>query len=170
MIPQHKPHTENQGSSRIGMGFTEFVITIAIMTASIAMAIDSMLPALPAIGRSLERDEHQRCATHHRCLLPRLRCLADHLRQPLRHLRPPPHPARRPRRLRAGDVRRGTDRQLRDAARHALRPGYWRCRGAHHHDGGCPRLLRRPRNGPRHVLRDDRLHDRADRRAFRRPA
>ncbi|WP_455873219.1 multidrug effflux MFS transporter [Rhizobium yanglingense] len=53
MIPQHKPHTENQGSSRIGMGFTEFVITIAIMTASIAMAIDSMLPALPAIGRSL---------------------------------------------------------------------------------------------------------------------
>jgi DHA1 family bicyclomycin/chloramphenicol resistance-like MFS transporter len=28
-------------------------VTIAIMTASIAMAIDSMLPALPAIGRSL---------------------------------------------------------------------------------------------------------------------
>ncbi|WP_454849612.1 multidrug effflux MFS transporter [Rhizobium binxianense] len=49
----HKLHQENQGSSRIGMGFGEFVVTIAIMTASIAMAIDSMLPALPAIGHSL---------------------------------------------------------------------------------------------------------------------
>lgn len=53
MTPTHKPHTENLGSARIGMGFLEFVITIAIMTASIAMAIDSMLPALPNIGHSL---------------------------------------------------------------------------------------------------------------------
>jgi DHA1 family bicyclomycin/chloramphenicol resistance-like MFS transporter len=53
MTPPHKPHTENQGSGRIGMGFLEFVVTIAIMTASVAMAIDSMLPALPAIGHSL---------------------------------------------------------------------------------------------------------------------
>ncbi|MBB3560437.1 DHA1 family bicyclomycin/chloramphenicol resistance-like MFS transporter [Rhizobium sp. BK512] len=53
MTPTHKPHTENQGSARIGMGFFEFVVTIAIMTASIAMAIDSMLPALPNIGHSL---------------------------------------------------------------------------------------------------------------------
>jgi len=53
MTPTHKPHTENQGSARIGMGFVEFVVTIAIMTASIAMAIDSMLPALPSIGHSL---------------------------------------------------------------------------------------------------------------------
>src|SRR6478609_4631656 len=53
MTPPHKPHTENQGSSRIGMGFLEFVITIAIMTASVAMAIDSMLPALPAMGHAL---------------------------------------------------------------------------------------------------------------------
>jgi DHA1 family bicyclomycin/chloramphenicol resistance-like MFS transporter len=53
MTPLHKPHAENQGSSRIGMGFLEFVVTIAIMTASIAMAIDSMLPALPAIGHAL---------------------------------------------------------------------------------------------------------------------
>jgi DHA1 family bicyclomycin/chloramphenicol resistance-like MFS transporter len=35
------------------MGFIEFVVTIAIMTASVAMAIDSMLPSLPAIGHSL---------------------------------------------------------------------------------------------------------------------
>lgn len=49
----HQLHQENQGSNRIGMGFGEFVVTIAIMTASIAMAIDSMLPALPAIGHSL---------------------------------------------------------------------------------------------------------------------
>jgi MFS transporter, DHA1 family, multidrug resistance protein len=53
MTPTHKPHTENQGSARIGMGFVEFVVTIAIMTASIAMAIDSMLAALPSIGHSL---------------------------------------------------------------------------------------------------------------------
>ncbi len=53
MTPTHKSHTENQGSARIGMGFFEFVVTIAIMTASIAMAIDSMLPALPNIGHSL---------------------------------------------------------------------------------------------------------------------
>ncbi|MBB3591106.1 DHA1 family bicyclomycin/chloramphenicol resistance-like MFS transporter [Rhizobium sp. BK529] len=53
MTLTHKPHTENQGSARIGMGFVEFVVTIAIMTASIAMAIDSMLPALPNIGHSL---------------------------------------------------------------------------------------------------------------------
>lgn len=41
------------GSARIGLGFREFVITIALMTASIALAIDSMLPALPAIAGAL---------------------------------------------------------------------------------------------------------------------
>lgn len=46
-------HVENIGSSRIGLGFFEFVITIALMTASVAIAIDIMLPALPAIGQSL---------------------------------------------------------------------------------------------------------------------
>ncbi|OBZ92402.1 bicyclomycin resistance protein [Pararhizobium polonicum] len=46
-------HIENIGSSRIGLGFFEFVITIALMTASVAVAIDIMLPALPAIGHSL---------------------------------------------------------------------------------------------------------------------
>ena len=46
-------HVENIGSSRIGLGFFEFVITIALMTASVAMAIDIMLPALPNIGHSL---------------------------------------------------------------------------------------------------------------------
>ncbi|HTO30052.1 MAG TPA: multidrug effflux MFS transporter [Pararhizobium sp.] len=46
-------HVENQGSARIGLGFFEFIITIALMTASVAIAIDIMLPALPAIGQSL---------------------------------------------------------------------------------------------------------------------
>ncbi|WP_438748108.1 multidrug effflux MFS transporter [Pararhizobium sp. O133] len=46
-------HVENQGSARIGLGFVEFIITIALMTASVAIAIDIMLPALPAIGQSL---------------------------------------------------------------------------------------------------------------------
>ena len=42
MTPLHKPHTENQGSSRIGMGFLEFVVTIAIMTASVLQAEKSL--------------------------------------------------------------------------------------------------------------------------------
>ncbi|RVH89335.1 MFS transporter, partial [Sinorhizobium medicae] len=41
------------GAARLGMGLVEFIVTIAVMTASIALAIDSMLPALPAIGRTL---------------------------------------------------------------------------------------------------------------------
>lgn len=41
------------GAARIQLGFLEFVITIALMTASVAMAIDIMLPALPAIGSAL---------------------------------------------------------------------------------------------------------------------
>ncbi|MDK4703592.1 multidrug effflux MFS transporter [Rhizobium sp. CNPSo 4062] len=41
------------GSSRIGLGIVEFILTIALMTASISMGIDSMLPALPNIGQSL---------------------------------------------------------------------------------------------------------------------
>lgn len=42
------------GAARIRMGLTEFVVTIALMTASVAVAIDSMLPALPSIGRSFD--------------------------------------------------------------------------------------------------------------------
>lgn len=41
------------GAQRLNMGIVEFIITIAVMTASVAIAIDSMLPALPAIGQSL---------------------------------------------------------------------------------------------------------------------
>jgi DHA1 family bicyclomycin/chloramphenicol resistance-like MFS transporter len=41
------------GSARIGLGFVEFILLIALMTASISMGIDSMLPALPNIGQSL---------------------------------------------------------------------------------------------------------------------
>ncbi|OHV83985.1 MFS transporter [Ensifer sp. LCM 4579] len=40
------------GAARIRMGLAEFIITIALMTASVAIAIDSMLPALPSIGQS----------------------------------------------------------------------------------------------------------------------
>ncbi|MFT4184058.1 MAG: multidrug effflux MFS transporter [Rhizobium sp.] len=50
------PHTETaeqSGSARSGLGIVEFIIVIALMTASISMGIDSMLPALPNIGQSL---------------------------------------------------------------------------------------------------------------------
>jgi DHA1 family bicyclomycin/chloramphenicol resistance-like MFS transporter len=43
----------SSGSERIGLGLVEFIITIALMTASVSLAIDSMLPALPRIGQSL---------------------------------------------------------------------------------------------------------------------
>ena len=44
---------EDSGAGRIGLGFVEFIITVALMTASVAIAIDSMLPALPKIGQAL---------------------------------------------------------------------------------------------------------------------
>ncbi len=50
--PQTKP-AEQSGSARIGLGIVEFIVIIALMTASISMGIDSMLPALPNIGQSL---------------------------------------------------------------------------------------------------------------------
>ncbi|HXV32252.1 MAG TPA: multidrug effflux MFS transporter [Sinorhizobium sp.] len=42
------------GAARIRMGLAEFIVTIALMTASVAIAIDSMLPALPSIGHSFD--------------------------------------------------------------------------------------------------------------------
>ncbi|AUX76558.1 MULTISPECIES: multidrug effflux MFS transporter [Sinorhizobium] len=42
------------GAARIGMGLVEFIVTIAVMTASVALAIDSMLPALSSIGQSFD--------------------------------------------------------------------------------------------------------------------
>jgi DHA1 family bicyclomycin/chloramphenicol resistance-like MFS transporter len=53
MNPTQLHTAESPGSARIGLGTVEFIITIALMTASIAIAIDSMLPALPRIGQSL---------------------------------------------------------------------------------------------------------------------
>ena len=41
------------GSERIGLGLVEFIVTVALMTASVSLAIDSMLPALPNIGEAL---------------------------------------------------------------------------------------------------------------------
>ena len=53
MNPTHLHPPEPAGSARIGLGTTEFIVTVALMTASLAIAIDSMLPALPKIGSSL---------------------------------------------------------------------------------------------------------------------
>lgn len=47
------PSAPSTGSARIGMGLVEFIITIALMTACVSLAIDSMLPALPHIGQAL---------------------------------------------------------------------------------------------------------------------
>ncbi|MBB4569852.1 multidrug effflux MFS transporter [Rhizobium leucaenae] len=53
MNPTQTKLAEQSGSARIGLGIAEFIIIIALMTASISMGIDSMLPALPNIGQSL---------------------------------------------------------------------------------------------------------------------
>ncbi|MFS8051211.1 multidrug effflux MFS transporter [Rhizobium sp. BR 317] len=53
MNPTQTKPAEQSGSARIGLGIVEFIIIIALMTASISMGIDSMLPALPNIGQSL---------------------------------------------------------------------------------------------------------------------
>ncbi|WFU10708.1 multidrug effflux MFS transporter [Rhizobium sp. CB3090] len=53
MNPTQTKPVEQSGSARIGLGIVEFIIIIALMTASISMGIDSMLPALPNIGQSL---------------------------------------------------------------------------------------------------------------------
>ncbi|WEX75913.1 multidrug effflux MFS transporter [Sinorhizobium numidicum] len=45
---------EVSGAARISMGLVEFIVTIALMTASVAIAIDSMLPALQSIGQSFD--------------------------------------------------------------------------------------------------------------------
>ncbi|WP_082909635.1 multidrug effflux MFS transporter [Sinorhizobium glycinis] len=49
---QSEPVSPVSGAARIGMGLVEFIVTIAVMTASVALAIDSMLPALSSIGHS----------------------------------------------------------------------------------------------------------------------
>ncbi|AYG59300.1 multidrug effflux MFS transporter [Rhizobium jaguaris] len=53
MTPPQAHTPVQSGSARIGLGIVEFIIIIALMTASISMGIDSMLPALPNIGQSL---------------------------------------------------------------------------------------------------------------------
>ncbi|WP_371717105.1 multidrug effflux MFS transporter [Ancylobacter sp. TS-1] len=50
------PETPASGSPHPGMGFREFVLFIAGLMATNAIAIDSMLPALPEIGHSLAID------------------------------------------------------------------------------------------------------------------
>ncbi|MBD8554707.1 multidrug effflux MFS transporter [Rhizobium sp. CFBP 8762] len=45
--------TASSGSSRVGVGFVEFVVTIALLTAITAISIDIMLPVLPKIAADL---------------------------------------------------------------------------------------------------------------------
>lgn len=47
------PKSDLAGASRTGMGFSEFVAFVAAVMATNALAVDTMLPALPIIGRAL---------------------------------------------------------------------------------------------------------------------
>lgn len=51
------PHLSARSANRAPLAFGEFVSLIAAMMALTALGIDSMLPALPAIGASLHIDE-----------------------------------------------------------------------------------------------------------------
>ena len=51
-----EPHLSAQTQNKAPLGFVEFVTLIAAMMALTALGIDSMLPALPAIGTSLGVD------------------------------------------------------------------------------------------------------------------
>ena len=48
-----EPHLTAQSANRAPLAFGEFVALVAAMMALTALGIDSMLPALPAIGESL---------------------------------------------------------------------------------------------------------------------
>jgi len=52
-----QPHLSAQAQNKAPLGFAEFVSLVAAMMALTALGIDSMLPALPAIGASLGVDE-----------------------------------------------------------------------------------------------------------------
>jgi len=49
-----EPHLSTQSADRAPLAFGEFVTLVAAMMALTALGIDSMLPALPAIGASLD--------------------------------------------------------------------------------------------------------------------
>jgi DHA1 family bicyclomycin/chloramphenicol resistance-like MFS transporter len=51
-----EPHLTAQSENKAPLGFVEFVTLVAAMMALTALGIDSMLPALPAIGASLGVD------------------------------------------------------------------------------------------------------------------
>lgn len=51
-----QPHLSAQAQNKAPLGFVEFVSLVAAMMALTALGIDAMLPALPAIGASLNID------------------------------------------------------------------------------------------------------------------
>ncbi|MBA3676331.1 MAG: multidrug effflux MFS transporter [Sphingosinicella sp.] len=58
--PQIEDQNKSPAAAYPGPGFREFVALMAALMASNALAIDSMLPALPAIGQALEVAEDNR--------------------------------------------------------------------------------------------------------------
>src|SRR6201991_4057057 len=52
-----EPHLSTRSADRAPLAFGEFVTLVAAMMALTALGIDSMLPALPAIGASLDVSE-----------------------------------------------------------------------------------------------------------------
>ncbi len=55
--PPSADRVDQQATPHPGMGFREFVAIVAAIMASNALAIDAMLPALPAIGAALRVED-----------------------------------------------------------------------------------------------------------------
>jgi hypothetical protein len=138
---------------------------MATLTALVALSIDMVLPALPAIGESLGvQSPNQNQLVVSLLFLGFgvgqlfLRAVLGHGGQEARGLS---RAGALYRRLPAGAA--GT--VVSDDARRAAAAGHWRRRAADDHDRARPRSLRGARDGARDVARDRHLHHRADRGA-----
>ena len=143
----------------------EFVPLIALLMSLVALAIDAMLPALPAIGRDLEAPRPNDVQFVITSLFLGLG-LGQMLFGPLsdRIGRRPRHPCR-PRPVHDRVPREHLRTHLRDDDRGAC-PARHRGGGAAHRDRGpCARPVRRTADGPPDVLRDGRVHPRSHRRS-----
>ena len=169
-FPERKPDACSRPSHACPASASSCVLMAALM-ASNALAIDAMLPALPAIGEALGVAEDNRRQLVDHLLSARLRRGAALLRAARRPLRPQAAADRLPGPLRPVRARwPGCAGSFDAAARRALRCRAWRRRRP-----GCwSSSIVRDRfhglgDGADHVAGHDRLHDRAGAGARLRP-
>ena len=142
-------------------GKTEFVVLIAALMAANALAIDAMLPALPAIGETLGVTDGQSPPAGDHLLSARLRRGAAFLRAVRRPVRPQDVAGRLHGLLRLVRRAGGAGGEHEPAARRPLHAGRGGGRHAGAGRGDRPRPFPRLGHGAGDVAGDDRLHVRA---------